>query len=345
MQNTKPKMKDVAEYAGVSLKTVSRVLNNEPHVQESVREKVRRAAEALQYIPSRSARSLRSTRSYSISMVCQDHMSAYVNGVQFGALMACQSLGYHLSISLPEAIDTMDVEQIKAMFERMLSHQEPDGVLLVAPFASNPLVTEVLNQLNIPTARIGPVDVATEGVLVQIDDQQAARELTDHLLGLGHTRIAFIRGAEDQRATHERFLGFSEAMKSAGLKVDPELIHAGDFMFDAGVEAAEHLLNLEHRPTAIFAANDDMAAGVVLSAQRMGISVPDDLSVVGFDDSDIATRMWPSLTTVRQDLEELGKCAVTTLIKRLGRPEENAGSAIIQPHEFKLRNSTAPVAK
>ncbi len=341
--STKPKMKDVATLAGVSIKTVSRVLNNEPHVQESVRTRVRDAVEKLGYVPSRSARSLRSTRSFTISMICQRHNSSYVNSVQFGALLACQSLGYQLNISLPDPLEGKSVEEIIAMFERMSINQEPDGVLLVAPYASDPRIAEALKDLGIATTRIGPVDIETDGVVVQIDDRKAARELTEHLLELGHKRIAYVRGREEQRSTQERFLGYQDALADAGIEVDPTLVLPGKFDFESGLEAAEMLLQLPERPSAVFAANDDMAAGVVLAAQREGIAVPADLSVVGFDDSDIAVRMSPRLTTVKQSFEELGRRAITTLVHSFGSNGTHSEDAIILPHEFIARGSTSRV--
>ncbi|OLF81632.1 LacI family transcriptional regulator [Maricaulis sp. W15] len=308
------RMIDVANKAGVSIKTVSRVLNNEPHVKESLRDKVRTAAAEVGYVPSTTARALRSRRSYAIHLVSHSHRSAYVNAIQFGAVQTCQQRGYQLMVSLMEDLRDMPEADLVARFERLMAASKPDGLILVPPLSNDERLYGVLERFDVPVARVGPNNLPDARIIVKINEREAARELTEHLISLGHTRIAFVRGKEDQNATHERFAGYRDALDGAGIALDEALVQPGDFNFPTGLEAGDALFALANRPTAVFAANDDMAAGVLMSAHRLRIDVPDDLSVVGFDDSEIAEKMWPALTTVRQPLLTMGNEATRQLI-------------------------------
>lgn len=336
------KMKDVADLAGVSIKTVSRVLNNEPHVQEKLRRKVREAAEKLEYVPSHSARSLRGNRSYDINLVCHNAGSVYVNSIQFGGVIACQELGYQLSISLMEDLDQMAMRDIRSAFETVMKRRRPDGVILLAPYANDEKIGFVLQEMGIPVVRVGPVELQNKGLLVEIDDYQAAIEVVRHLADLGHKNIGFIRGSENQRATHVRYSGFCVAMEAAGLTVEDALVRPGAFDFQSGYEAGQFYLGHTSRPSAVFASNDDMAAGLVAAYTEHGLKVPKDISVVGFDDSSIATCMRPYLTTVRQPLSDLGARAVRELVASLSGTGKPEARRIVLDHEFVLRDTTAP---
>lgn len=337
------KMKDVAAHAGVSIKTVSRVLNNEPYVQDALRQKVREAVEALDYVPSQSARALRGARSYNITLICHRGNSPYINEIQFGAMVACQKHGYQLSIALVAGLEKATPEEIRAEFEKMRAVYRSDGVILTAPYSNDPRILDVLHDLQIPTTCVGPMPEGSTGNVVQIDEYAAAKELTQHLIDLGHRRIAFVRGLEDQQATHVRFRAFEDTMRAAGLEVDQQLVQPGNFQFEGGFEAGEKLFALDHRPTAVFAANDDMAAGLITAARLEGIEVPRDLSVVGFDDSSVAVRMVPRLTTVRQPIPEFGEQAIISFVENLGRGGELSESRKVLPHELILRETTAPL--
>ncbi len=344
MNNHKAKMKDVADLAGVSIKTVSRVLNNEPHVQEKLRTQVRDAVTKLGYVPSQSARSLRGNKSYDINLICHAAGGDYISVIQFGAVIACQKLGYQLSLSLLEGFEEASFETIKSSFESILRHHKPDGIMLVAPYAGDEKIGFVLEELGIPVVRIGPVELLNQGILVEIDDYKASIELTQHLVKLGHKKIGFVRGVENQRSTHVRYSGFCVAMNAAGLTVDPDLVAEGEFSFQSGYDAGLKLLAKDNRPTAIFASNDDMAAGVVTAANMQGLNVPNDLSVVGFDDAAVAVRMRPELTTIRQPLQELGQIAIETLVDSLTNNSINGPQRIVLDYEFVLRGTTAQIS-
>lgn len=337
------KMIDVAKHAGVSIKTVSRVLNNEPHVQTGLREKVRESVRELGYVPSASARSLRSRRSYRIHVISHSTRSNFVNAIQFGALQACQEKGYQMVVSLLEEETADDQAALRQWCEKIMEDGKPDGFILVPPMSNDPKLARILSELQIPVVRIGPNSIDDDNATVTIDDRAAAREVVDYLLSLGHRRIAFVRGKEDQDSTHERFKGYRDGLYAAGIDLDHDLVKSGFFDFESGLTAGDALLEMEPRPTAIFAANDDMAAGVLVAAHRHGIAMPDDLSIVGFDDSEIAEKMWPALTTVRQPLQEFGARAIDALVAVAGkRASTNQAVFSRLDYELVLRRSTGP---
>ena len=336
------KMIDVARQAGVSIKTVSRVLNNEPHVKEALREKVRAAAREVGYVPSAPARRLRSRRSYTIHMVSHSHRSNYVNAIQFGAMQTCQNEGFQLVMSLMDDLRDMPMDALKQRFGALIDASKPDGLILVPPLSNDERLFEILSGFDVPVARVGPNDIPAAQIVVKIDERAAARELTDHLIGLGHRRIAFVRGKEDQNATSERYAGYSEALAAAGIPLDESLVAPGDFNFEAGLDAGHALLERDAPPTAIFAANDDMAAGVLMAAHRMGLEIPRDVSIVGFDDSEIAEKMWPALTTVRQPLLELGHSATSLLIEAASRKASATPRGSVLDYSIIYRDSTGP---
>ncbi|WP_300544928.1 LacI family DNA-binding transcriptional regulator [Maricaulis sp.] len=338
------KMIDVANRAGVSIKTVSRVLNNEPHVKPALREQVRAAAREVGYVPSTPARRLRSRRSYTIHMVSHSHRSNYVNAIQFGAMQTCQEEGYQLVMSLMDDLRDLPLGDLRERFSHLIATTKPDGLVLVPPLSNDERLFDLLNEFEVPVARVGPNNIPAAQIIVKIDERKAARELTEHLISLGHKHVAFVRGKEDQNATHERFAGYCDALSAAGIALDDSLVLPGDFNFEAGLAAGHALLGREDRPTAIFAANDDMAAGVLMAAHRMGLEIPRDVSIVGFDDSEIAEKMWPALTTVRQPLLELGSSAARQIIDAATRkapaPEPAPGEFL--DYSVIYRDSTGP---
>jgi LacI family transcriptional regulator len=185
-----------------------------------------------------------------------------------------------------------------------------------------------------------PVDLSA----VSIDDRQAAYEMTRHLIALGHARIGFVKGNPNQTASAKRFEGYVAAMQEAGLKIEDELIAQGYFTYRSGLDAAEHILSLIDPPTAIFASNDDMAAATVAIAHRNGLDVPGDLTVCGFDDSSLATTIWPELTTIRQPISAMSRAAVEVLVRRLkGRKGQKTQSVehLVLDHALIRRQSDA----
>jgi LacI family transcriptional regulator len=338
--NGPPTIIDVAREAGVSIKTVSRVMNVEPGVRPDMRERVLRVMTTLKYRPKQSARSLAGARSFLIGLLYYDPSAAFVAGVQQGATLRCREAGYHLVVESLHN-DAPDLEQ---QIDRMVSALRPDGMILTPPLCDNPQVLKALRESGTPCVLVSPARDIEGTPSVRMDDTRAAEEVTNLLISLGHTRIAFIKGPPDQAASKLRHKGYLRAMKTHQLAVHDEFVHQGDFIFSSGVEAAHHLLSRRMRPSAVFASNDDMALGVLATAQRLGLSVPGDLSIAGFDDSPASSLVWPPLTTVRQPKGEMARAAVE-MITAARRSDAEAVPAAnlhrVLPHELIVRDSTS----
>lgn len=326
---------DVARRAGVSMKTVSRVLNSEPHVRDEVRQKVLAASQELSYRPNVSARSLAGARSYVIGHLLSG-LSPYVVMAQLGALKACRERGYHL---LVEAID-LDSD-VRAEIEQLTQAVRMDGVLLLPPLCDNEAIMEGLDRRGVPYVRISPARDHGRSPYVEVDDEDAARIMTEHLLGLGHRRIGFICGPDGHASSERRIKGFRETMARAGATVDEALVQPGDFTPRSGRAAATQMLAMDEPPTAVFASNDLMACGVLGRAHELGLQLPGRLSVAGVDDIASATMVWPTLTTMRQPIAEMAAAATAMII---GRAARDSGPHI--PHaafrcDLVVRESTA----
>lgn len=325
---------DVAKYAGVSIKTVSLVINHRPNVSAKTRAAVLEAIEALSYHPNVFARGLASEHSFLIALIYEHPSASYISEIQLGALDRCRVAGYHL------VLETLDAhaEDAPARLHRLLSSSGIHGVILPPPLCdSQPILDELLRS-HVSCVRItagAPVEgLATLG----IDERKAGYDVTAYLISLGHKRIGFIKGNPDHIASDARFLGYRDALAAFDLPFDPKLCAQGFFTFQSGKEAAEYLLSNANPPTAIFAANDDMAAGTLVTAQRAHIRIPDELSVVGFDDSVAARYAWPQLTTCRQPVREMGAEAISLLLKKQGVANV---APVILPHELVVRDTTA----
>lgn len=332
---------DVAKRAGVSFKTVSRVLNNEANVSAEMQERVREAISALRYSPSLAARVLAGSRSFLIGLLYDTPSSYYTHSVQMGALEKCREAGFHLVLEKCNS----EARNVATEIIVTIRHTRLDGVILTPPLSDNQAVRESLAEQKIPHVVISPPKLEPRLRSVYMDDRRAAFDMTQYLVSLGHKRIAFIKGLPQHGAAMLRLLGYRDALKSSGIKLDEALVKDGNFRFQSGADAAERLLGLKSRPTAIFASNDEMAAGAVATAHRLGVSIPRDLSVVGFDDVPYASITWPALTTVHQPIVEMGAAAAGLLIASIqskkDAPTDCAPSISFQ-HEIKLRGSTGP---
>jgi len=326
---------DVAQRAGVSIKTVSRVLNREPNVSQATRARVMTAVSDLSYRPNMFARGLASVRSFLIGMLYDNPSASYVAGLQFGAISRCRDEGYHLIV---EVLDSQDPELGQAV-HALVTESQLHGVILTPPLCDSPVVLEALRRAGTPFVSIAPSQKSSDTSHVDIDDRQAAYDMTAYLIGLGHRRIGFIKGHPTHGAAAARCEGYKAALKDSGIAHDPELCLQGEFSYQSGLSAAERLLSLKQRPTAIFAANDDMAAAVLATAQRFNLRVPDDLSVAGFDDSLVSQVVWPRLTTCRQPIADMAAEAVSLLVQA---GDQGASGSRRLEHELIIRESTAP---
>ncbi|GGX62661.1 LacI family transcriptional regulator [Litorimonas cladophorae] len=306
---------DVAKKAGVSMKTVSRVLNNEPNVAEKTRAHVKAIAAELRYTPNLAARGLATSKSYLIALIYDNPSINYISHIQRGAIDACREAGYHLVVE-PLYLEKVKSRAEKADAMRMVLEKLPvDGVILTPPLCDSQGVLQTLSELRIKCVRVAPRNRGQQP-FVGMDDDTAAYQMTQYLLEQGHKRIGFIKGHVGHAATDMRYDGYCRAIESGGLSVSEQLVFQGDFSFESGVVQAKKLLELpvSERPTAIFASNDDMAAAVISVASQMGLDVPADLSVCGFDDTPLARNLSPALTTVRQPIYKMGFKAAQQLI-------------------------------
>jgi LacI family transcriptional regulator len=331
------RLEDVARAAGVSPKTVSRVLNDEANVRPSTREKVRAAMAAMDYRPHQPARSLASNRSFLIAMLYDNPSSNYLTEIQAGVLEACDLHHYNMMMRPLRMEDGDFLERV----DRLLSHLHPDGLVLTPPITDHPALLQRLRERRVLYASISPIERAgTIGAF--IDEPEAARRMMATLIKLGHRRIAHVIGHPDHGASQWRLAGYRQALAAAGLERDAELEVQGDFSFGSGVAAARRLFSLPRGPTAVFAANDDMAAGVIWAAGEHGLSVPADVSVCGFDDTPIARQIWPTLTTIHQPSREMGRIAALQLLDSLrGR---GPGAMVQASFSLEVRESTARAA-
>ncbi len=335
---------DIANAAGVSFKTVSRVLNGNPRVAADLRERVLKAAAQLDYRPNVAARSLAGARNYAIALLISSDSIANANlegwylppflmDLQARALIACQERGYRFHVEIVDPAAALDLQ---------LSAQRlyVDGVILAPPIADNPAVLDALEHNRLPFVRISPGIQPDRSPAVMADEYGGALAMTEHLLSLGHRRIGFIHGPPQHLAAARRYEAFRDAI--ARCPEAEEVTEAGDFTFPGGSAAAEKLLALEHPPTAVFASNDDMAAGVIAVASRRGVRIPDELSVAGFDDSPFARLTAPPLTTAHQPLAEIVQAAVNMIIENTKTPHDPGAQLEFQCRVIE-RGSTAPV--
>ncbi|MBD9370478.1 LacI family DNA-binding transcriptional regulator [Xanthomonas sp. XNM01] len=332
------RIEDVAAAAGVSMKTVSRVLNAEAGVRQSTRERVLEVVQALNYRPDPSARRLAGNRSYLVALLYDNPSPNYLMEILSGVVEACEAQHYGM-VMQPVSYRSPD---FVASVDTLLTVSRLDGLILTPPLTDSAELLDRLDQHGVPFSSISPRE--RDGRIgVTLDEHDAVCELVAHLVGLGHSRIAHVRGHPDHGAGEWRMAGYRSALRRAGLRYDPDLVMPGEFSFDSGLDAGRRLLQLRERPTAIFAANDDMAAGVMRAASELGLKVPRDLSVVGFDDTPISRQIFPALTTVQQPTREMGRTATEQLLKAIR--DRGAGRMVRMPYALQLRQSTGPAPR
>lgn len=328
-------MVDVASAAGVSLKTVSRVLNKEEYVSENTRETVLHAANKLGYKLNQAARTLRSGAAQIIVLLVDNPSRSYLENIHFGALKKCQILSMQLILDeCPAGVDDI---------KRLLQNISPTGFILTPPLSDDPNVIKYLDEQGCTYVLISPDDEESSRLSVTMDDKSASLEMTEYLINLGHERIGFIAGHPDHGASKKRLRGYKEAHKKHGITPDDDLIVQGYFDYASGLACAEKLLDLAYPPTAIFASNDDMAAAVIAAAYKRNIAIPSGLSVVGFDDTPIASIISPQLTTIKQPIADLAAQAVELLTQHINHSYSDSShkKSIILEHSLIERHSSA----
>lgn len=324
---------DVAERAGVSLGTVSRVINNDVHVAPDTRERVALVMREMGYVANRQARSLKGSKTNVIGVLAPDLGTGYIGEIMRGidSELALSQLDLMLFTTHRTAIK--EANYVANMVQGMV-----DGLLLVLP--RNPAdYTGTLTRRNFPFVLIDHQGTGESCPAVGATNWQGAYNATEYLIKLGHTRIGFITGSMDLGCAIDRLEGYRSALRTYHLPESPELIYEGTFFQPDGYDGASVLLNLPNPPTAIFASNDVMAMGVMDAVRNRRMHVPDDISVVGFDNIPQSAMVYPSLTTVQQPLEQMGRVATQMLLGILKNPEKDAGR-IELPTELIIRNST-----
>mgnify|MGYP002780601761 CR=1 FL=1 len=303
-------IRDVAARAGVAVKTVSRVLNGHPYVSDALRAKVEQAMAELDFRPSVAARILSGAKSNQVALIYDNHSPYYMFQIQKGCWDFCHENGIRLLAQPVDVADPRVGEQVRGL----VSETHVDGIILSSPVTDCDPVLRALEAMDVPFVRISPGTNHALTSSVFMDDAQAADDMTTHLINLGHRRIGFIKGHPNHMSSDDRLFGYRRALDRVGIAFEPQLVADGEFDFESGVRAGQYFLDMAARPTAIFAANDDMAAGVLSVAHDRGVSLPDDLSVAGFDDTTLARTVWPPLTTIHQPMADLARTAAEILI-------------------------------
>jgi LacI family transcriptional regulator len=319
-------IKEVARHAGVSPMTVSRVVNGETVVREGTRAKVLASIKALRYSPNPAARSLAGVKAVRIGLLYSNPSAAYLSEFLVGSLEQCSASACQL---LLEKCGGPTSERVAI---KRLAESGADGIILPPPLCDSAEALHAMSAAEIPTVIVASGHPSSDFSAISIDDFGAALLMTRKLISLGHTRIAFIAGHPNQTASARRHEGFLAGMEEAGLTLAPTQFAQGYFTYRSGLEAAEMLLAANPRPTAIFASNDDMAAATVSVAHRLGLDVPRDLSVSGFDDTSFATAIWPALTTIHQPVAKMAREAVKMLLEQVRR--ERAGEDVKIVHRL-----------
>lgn len=334
-----PTINDVAELAGVSKRTVSRVINKSEKVNAKTRKKVEMVIEQLNYIPNSRARGLAASRSYLIGLI-YDVPTLFINDVQKGILSVCTDEGYDIVVHPCD----FGAENIVQDVQRFVNRSKVDGVIILPPVSDVTEVSDALDRLDVPYVRFSSQLSDEPWRLVLTNYGPAVTDMTNHLLKLGHTRIGFISGPRDNISSQKRQQAFVDALQRHGLDLPDRLVAEGAFTYESGVKAAKKLLSLKERPTAIFAANDEMAFGVMNVADSKGIRIPDDLSVVGFDGTIFATFVIPSLSTIRRPTYEMASLGTQKLLAFIddGVDAARAFETMVSP-QFVPRDSTGPV--
>ena len=328
---------DIARLAGVSKKTVSRVINQEPYVNKATRERIEAIIAEHGYQPDPQARGLAFRRSFLVGLIHDNPNSQYVENVHLGILDALASRGYELVIRPCDRRSPTFLDDMRVFVERLRLF----GVVLTPSVSEDERLAKLLESANCPYVRITCAAVDKPSRLVLTRDAHGAAAAARRLAELGHRRIAYISGPPLFRSAHERREGFIAGLAEYGLELAPELTVPGAYTYESGLARGRDLLARSDRPTAIFAGNDEMATGVYGAAHELGLRIPEDLSIVGFDDAPIATRMWPAMTSVRLPVREMGRAAAEQLFAKPKDPTKTPTAAEFTPALIE-RQSTAP---
>ena len=327
---------DIARLAGVSKKTVSRIINRSPLVREKTREKVEALMREVGYVPDPLARGLAFRRSFLIGMIYDNPTAQYIVDIQYGMLDALRGSAFELVVHPCNSGSPDYVDGVR----RFVQQQKLHGAVLVPRVSEDQALADMLAEVGCRYVRVAAVSMDAPERMVVTHDREGAAEVADYLHGLGHRDIAMVTGPAGYGSSVERMQGFLGALERHGVALPAGRIVEADYSFESGIAAAERLLGEASRPTAVFCCNDEMAAGFYRVALRMGIRIPEQLSIVGYDDSPLASRLWPPLTSVRRDTRDTGRMAAAMLLPSWDDVRPAVG---VRPH-LVARDSCQPPA-
>ncbi len=329
---------DVAREAGVSFGTVSRVLNEDKHVRVETRERVQRAIDRLGFVANRHARILAGGKSGTVGVLVPDLGTEYIGEIMRGADAELALGGYGIILYTTHRVAKKEAEYVAVCLQGMA-----DGLLLVLPRNPSDFVGTLVKR-KFPFVFIDHQGFGKDSASVSAANWQGAYEATEYLIRLGHRRIGFITGWADLKAAQDRLKGFQAALRTNHVPEDPELIFEGTFAQLDGYHGELKFLRGRNPPTAVFASNDMMAMGVIDAARENGLRVPEDISVVGFDDIYLASQVRPAITTVRQPLEKMGRVAAQMLLEIMRNPG-NRKDNLELPTDLVIRNSCRAIGE
>ncbi len=329
---------DIAQMAGVSKKTVSRVINQAPYVNERTRARIEAIIAEHGYEPDPQARGLAFRRSFLVGLIHDNPNSQYMENLQLGILDALVGRGYELVIRPCDRRSPSFLDDMRTFVGRL----RLAGVVLAPSVSEDESLIKLLSAAECPYVRVACAPLDKPAHLVLSHDARGAAAAARRLAQLGHRRIAYISGPPLFRSSHERRAGFTEGLAEYGLELAPELTVPGAYTYESGLARGRDLLLRTDRPTAIFAGNDEMASGVYSAAHELGIRIPEELSIIGFDDAPIASRIWPAMTSVRLPVRDMGRMAAEKLFVA-PQDSSEAPSAEFTPTLIE-RQSTAPPA-
>lgn len=329
----------VASAAGVSIRTASRVLNGSPMVNAKTRARVQKVIRDLKYVPNLRARALASKRSFMLGLVHDDPNAEIADQMQRGIFGECSKHGYELLVHPCDYKSASMVDNVMSFVRR----SQVDGLIIIAPVSENALLAKALAANGTPVVGVASAALDHFGLMIVSREAEAGALIAEHFVELGHRTIAFISGPRGLRAASERQRGFTAALAKHGIQMKPEHVCEGDWSFESGVACASRILRSRRRPTAIFASNDRMAAGVLKVASEAGIRIPDELSVVGFDDSYFAQVLTPALTTIKRPIARIGEHAAQWLLTEKASAIQGTDETLLKFFDLKLtlRDSTA----
>ncbi|MBW8881832.1 MAG: LacI family DNA-binding transcriptional regulator [Asticcacaulis sp.] len=333
---------DIAREAGVSIKSVSRVLNHEYGVSAATRTRIQAVIDAHGFRPNAAARSLPGSRSYLVGlMIYRDDIHYYYSALQTGIMRAARRHGYHM---VTEPMNDYDRED-RLVVLRRLSASRFDAMVVPPPMCDDPAILDMLEELDIPYVRIAPRVQLERSSYIYMNDSQAAYEAIDHLWQLGHRDILYV-GFRETGASEDRYHGYTRYFRDKNLVPPFPLMEVASASAKGAIATGEAIMTSKNRPTAIFAGSDMIAFGLMTAASKNGLNVPGDVSIVGFDDSPGAETVWPPLTTIRQPITEMGERAMDSIVKALGGDlAVKAKEAQMLDFSLVVRGTTGPPAR